>query len=136
MGWRLISDFRSSISDLRFPKLDARPTSDFRITISKKLEVSISTISESSILRFRYLVTGTCYNRLVSSKRRKETEMAYTNDHVIFESKMTVESLLEQANYMDDEESASFTDEQIDELAKEVNEAVQKAVEDFLNHNS
>jgi len=62
--------------------------------------------------------------------------MAYTNDHVIFESKMTVESLLEQANYMDDEESASFTDEQIDELAKEVNEAVQKAVEDFLNHNS
>jgi hypothetical protein len=62
--------------------------------------------------------------------------MAYTNDHVIFESKMTVESLLEQANYMDEDESASFTDEQIDELAKEVNEAVQKAVEDFLNHNS
>jgi len=62
--------------------------------------------------------------------------MAYTNDHVIFESKMTVESLLEQANYMDEDESASFTDEQIDELAKDVNEAVQKAVEDFLNHNS
>ncbi len=59
--------------------------------------------------------------------------MAYTNDHVIFESKMTVESLLEQANYMDEDESASFTDEQIDELEKDLKEAVDKAVENFLN---
>lgn len=59
--------------------------------------------------------------------------MAYTNDHVIFESKMTVESLLEQANYMDEDESASFTDEQIDELEKDLKEAVDQAVENFLN---
>ena len=59
--------------------------------------------------------------------------MAYTNDHVVFESKITVESLLEQANYMDEDESASFTDEQIDELEKDLKEAVDKAVENFLN---
>ncbi len=59
--------------------------------------------------------------------------MAYTNDHVIFESKMTVESLLEQANYMDEDESASFTDEQIDELEKDLKEAVDQAVENFFN---
>jgi hypothetical protein len=60
--------------------------------------------------------------------------MTYGKDYMIFESKMTVADLLESASYMRDDE-VSFSDEQINELADLVNDAVQEAVSAFLNHS-
>lgn len=64
--------------------------------------------------------------------------MAYENNHEIHSSKLTVETLLEEANYgMDDEDqitAESFSEEEIDELAENLADAVTSVVEDFLNH--
>jgi hypothetical protein len=64
--------------------------------------------------------------------------MAYEKTHEIHSSNLTVEMLLEMANYAMDEEdqvqAESFSEEEIDELAEKLSDSVAAVVEDFLNH--
>jgi hypothetical protein len=60
--------------------------------------------------------------------------MTYEKDHVIYETKLTVETLVEIADYLNDEENSVFTKEEVDRLNDELNDAVQQTIEDFLNH--
>jgi|688.fasta_scaffold07295_9 hypothetical protein len=60
--------------------------------------------------------------------------MTYEKDHVVYETKFTLESLIEIADYLNDEENATFTKEEVDRLNDELNDAVQQTIEDFLNH--
>jgi hypothetical protein len=60
--------------------------------------------------------------------------MTYEKDHVIYETKLTVETLVEIADYLNDEENSEFTKEEVDRLNDELNDAVQQTIEDFLNH--
>lgn len=56
-------------------------------------------------------------------------------DVVIYDSSLTLEQLKGLWNYMKDEDEAvTFTQEEIDQLANDVNDAIQAAIEDFLNH--
>lgn len=56
-------------------------------------------------------------------------------DVVIFDSSLTLEQLKGLWNYMrDEDETVTFTKEEIDQLANDVNDAIQGAIEDFLNH--
>mgnify|MGYP000067415034 CR=1 FL=1 len=56
-------------------------------------------------------------------------------DVVIYDSSLTLEQLKGLWNYMKDEdETVTFTKEEIDQLANDVNDAIQSAIEDFLNH--
>jgi hypothetical protein len=59
--------------------------------------------------------------------------MTYAPEHVIYETKLTVATLVEIADYLNDEESATFTNAEIDKLNEELNDAVQQTIEDFLN---
>jgi hypothetical protein len=60
--------------------------------------------------------------------------MTYEKDHVVYETKFTLESLIEIADYLNDEENATFTDAEINQLTDDLNDAVQQTIEDFLNH--
>jgi hypothetical protein len=60
--------------------------------------------------------------------------MTYEKDHVVYETKFTLESLIEIADYLNDEENATFTKAEVDRLNDELNDAVQQTIEDFLNH--
>jgi hypothetical protein len=61
--------------------------------------------------------------------------MSQEQDQVIFDSSLTLEQLKGLWNYMKDEDEAvTFTQEEIDQLANDVNDAVQGVIEDFLNH--
>lgn len=60
--------------------------------------------------------------------------MTYEKDHVVYETKFTLESLIEIADYLNDEENATFTKVEVDQLTDELNDAVQQTIEDFLNH--
>lgn len=60
--------------------------------------------------------------------------MTYGPEHVIYETRLTVDSLVEIADYLNDEENSTFTDEEITRLNDELNDAVQQTIEDFLNH--
>ena len=56
-------------------------------------------------------------------------------DVVIYDSSLTLEQLKGLGNYMrDEDETVTFTKEEIDQLANDVNDAIQGAIEDFLNH--
>jgi hypothetical protein len=56
-------------------------------------------------------------------------------DVVIYDSSLTLEQLKGLWNYMrDEDETVTFTKEEIDQLANDVNDAIQGAIEDFLNH--
>jgi hypothetical protein len=57
-------------------------------------------------------------------------------DQVIFDSSLTLEQLKGYWNYGDDESKAEFTQEEIDKLAEDVNDAIHNTIEDFLNHRS
>jgi hypothetical protein len=57
-------------------------------------------------------------------------------DQVIFDSSLTLEQLKGYWNYGDDESKAEFTQEEIDKLAEDVNDAIHNVIEDFLNHRS
>ena len=60
--------------------------------------------------------------------------MAYSKDYEVVKSVLTVDMIEEMANYMnDDEPKVTFTDEQLDKLSEMVGDAVQAAIEDFLN---
>ena len=60
--------------------------------------------------------------------------MTYEKDHVVYETKFTLESLIEIVDYLNDEENATFTKAEVDQLTDELNDAVQQTIEDFLNH--
>lgn len=64
--------------------------------------------------------------------------MAYDKNHVIYETSLSIEQLIEAANYgMDDEDYVAadeFTEKEIRQLAEDMQDAVQGALEDFLNH--
>ena len=62
--------------------------------------------------------------------------MAYDKEHTIYETKFTLETLLEMANYAkgedDDELIVNFPKENIDQLGEDIQEAVQAEIERFL----
>ena len=61
--------------------------------------------------------------------------MSQEQDVVIYDSSLTLEQLKGLWNYMKDEdEVVTFTKEEIDQLANDVNDAIQSVIEDFLNH--
>jgi len=63
--------------------------------------------------------------------------MTNEEDVVIYDSSLTLEQLKGFWNYMRDEEvdeEITFTQEEIDQLANDVNDAIQAVIEDFLNH--
>jgi hypothetical protein len=63
--------------------------------------------------------------------------MSQEQDVVIYDSSLTLEQLKGFCNYMRDEEvdeEITFTQEEIDKLANDVNDAIQAVIEDFLNH--
>jgi hypothetical protein len=63
--------------------------------------------------------------------------MSQEQDVVIYDSSLTLEQLKGFWNYMRDEEvdeEITFTKEEIDKLANDVNDAIQAVIEDFLNH--
>lgn len=57
-------------------------------------------------------------------------------DQVIFDSSLTLEQLKGYWNYGDDESKVKFTQEEIDKLADDINDAIHNTIEDFLNHRS
>jgi hypothetical protein len=63
--------------------------------------------------------------------------MSQEQDVVIYDSSLTLEQLKGYWQYMRDEEvdeEITFTQEEIDQLANDVNDAIQAVIEDFLNH--
>jgi hypothetical protein len=63
--------------------------------------------------------------------------MSNEEDVVIYDSSLTLEQLKGFWSYMRDEEvdeEITFTQEEIDQLANDVNDAIQAVIEDFLNH--
>ena len=63
--------------------------------------------------------------------------MSQEQDVVIYDSSLTLEQLKGFWKYMRDEEvdeEITFTQEEIDQLANDVNDAIQAVIEDFLNH--
>jgi hypothetical protein len=65
--------------------------------------------------------------------------MSQEQDVVIYDSSLTLEQLKGYWQYMRDEEvdeEITFTQEEIDQLANDVNDAIQAVIEDFLNHRN
>jgi hypothetical protein len=63
--------------------------------------------------------------------------MSQEQDVVIYDSSLTLEQLKGYWQYMRDQEvdeEITFTKEEIDQLANDVNDAIQAVIEDFLNH--
>lgn len=63
--------------------------------------------------------------------------MSQEQDVVIYDSSLTLEQLKGYWQYMRDQEvdeEITFTQEEIDQLANDVNDAIQAVIEDFLNH--
>jgi hypothetical protein len=63
--------------------------------------------------------------------------MSNEEDVVIYDSSLTLEQLKGYWQYMRDQEvdeEITFTKEEIDQLANDVNDAIQAVIEDFLNH--
>ena len=58
----------------------------------------------------------------------------YTKDFSIYKTDLTVDQLEEMTEYMG-EDRRSFTNEQINQLTSDIEEAVQQVIEDFLNRN-
>ena len=58
-------------------------------------------------------------------------------DVVIFDSSLTLEQLKGLWNYMEDDDDApvvKFTEEEINKLGTDIEDAIQAVIEDFLNH--
>jgi hypothetical protein len=63
--------------------------------------------------------------------------MSNKEDVVIYDSSLTLEQLKGYWQYMRDQEvdeEITFSKEEIDQLANDVNDAIQAVIEDFLNH--
>lgn len=65
------------------------------------------------------------------------SKLSYSEDYVIFSSKWTVKDLMEaiqyQNEYSDEETKSMLDDEKIEELAADVNDAVQETITTFMN---
>jgi hypothetical protein len=57
----------------------------------------------------------------------------YSKDFSIYKTDFTVDQLEEMTEYGGDERE-TFTNEEINELATNIQDAVQQVIEDFLNH--
>jgi hypothetical protein len=57
-------------------------------------------------------------------------------DVVIYDSSLTLDQLKEMWNYGDEDSKPTFTQEEIDQLADDINDAIHNTIEDFLNHRS
>lgn len=56
-------------------------------------------------------------------------------DVVIYDSSLTLEQLKGLWSYMrDEDETVTFTKEEIDKLGNDINDAIQAVIEDFLNY--
>lgn len=70
---------------------------------------------------------------------KTEQKLSYSENHVIFSSKWTVEDLKEAIRYSMNEDQKNvdldlvITDEQVEELGNDVCEAVEQAIENFMN---
>lgn len=60
--------------------------------------------------------------------------MKEEQDQVIYDSSLTLDQLKAMWNYMNEESKVEFTQEEIDKLADNINDAIQNTIEDFLNH--
>jgi hypothetical protein len=56
------------------------------------------------------------------------------DDVVIFDSSLTLHQLRAMWNYMEEEDFIDFTPAELDQLAKDINDAISGTIEDFLNH--
>jgi hypothetical protein len=73
----------------------------------------------------------------MKTKNKPEPTLTYPEGHVIFSSRWTVKDLMEAVqytnDYSDDEVKSMLDDDKVEELAEAVNDAVQSAIEDFMN---
>jgi len=59
--------------------------------------------------------------------------LTYSDNHVIFSSRWTVEDLKNAVQYQNEDSKLDLSDEQVEELGNMVSDSVQKAIEDFMN---
>jgi hypothetical protein len=65
------------------------------------------------------------------------TDTPYSKDYKIINSSLTVDELEELTTYGGSEEDRrSFTNDQINELSNDIEEAIQEIISNFLNVNS
>jgi hypothetical protein len=65
------------------------------------------------------------------------TDTPYSKDYKIINSSLTVDELEEMTTYGGSEEDRrSFTNDQINELSNDIEEAIQEIISNFLNVNS
>jgi len=57
-------------------------------------------------------------------------------DIVIFDSSLTTDQLRLMWGNGDEEGFVEYTKEEIDQLADDINDAIQNTIEDFLNHRN
>ena len=73
----------------------------------------------------------------MKTKKRPEPTLTYPEGHVIFFSRWTVEDLIDAVQSSNDcsveEVKSMLDDDKIEELAEAVDDAVQSAIEDFMN---
>ena len=62
--------------------------------------------------------------------------MEEEQDQVIYDSSLTLDQLKEMWNYGDEDSKPKFTQEEIDQLADDINDAIHNTIEDFLNRRN
>lgn len=62
--------------------------------------------------------------------------MEEEQDQVIYDSSLTLDQLKEMWSYGDEDSKPKFTQEEIDQLADDINDAIHNTIEDFLNHRN
>jgi hypothetical protein len=62
--------------------------------------------------------------------------MEEEQDQVIYDSSLTLDQLKEMWNYGDEDSKPKFSQEEIDQLADDINDAIHNTIEDFLNHRN
>ena len=55
-------------------------------------------------------------------------------DVVIYDSSLTLEQLKGLWNYAAEESYVAFSEEELDKLGEDINDAIHNVIEDFLNH--
>ena len=55
------------------------------------------------------------------------------DDVVIYDSSLTLEQLKNMWNYASSEDYVAFTEEEIEQLGQDIEEAIAQVIEDFLN---
>ena len=54
-------------------------------------------------------------------------------DLVIYDSSLTLDQLKNMWGYMQEEDAVDFTQEELDKLGTDINDAIHNVIEDFLN---